>query len=263
MRNVRLEPPRISRPLLHLFSGYVDWYLRRNFHSIRLSGSLPRVPAETPVIVVLNHPSWWDPLIALTLSQRLFPQRSHYAPIEAAALHRYRFFGKLGFFGIEPGTAAGAARFLRMGQAILTRPGSALWVTAQGTFADPRVRPVALREGVGHLVRRLSGALVLPVALEYPFWEEKYPEALLRIGDPVAVADGSSLAARQWTAMLSNELARTQDLLAADSVSRNIAAFRVLTTGRAGVGGIYDLWRAVRSTLRGDRFRRAHGAERW
>ncbi len=46
-----------------------------------------------------------DPLICLRLAAELFPDRTHYGPIDAQALGRYRFFEKLGFFGVEAGTA--------------------------------------------------------------------------------------------------------------------------------------------------------------
>lgn len=60
-----------------------------------------------------------------------WPDRAHYAPIEAGALARYRLFERLGFFGIEPGTARGGRDFLRTGLALASRSDSALWLTAQ------------------------------------------------------------------------------------------------------------------------------------
>ena len=59
-------------------------------------------------IVVLNHPSWWDPLIAVLLTGSMPAWRVHYGPIEAVGLDQYRFLARLGFFGIDTGTAAGS-----------------------------------------------------------------------------------------------------------------------------------------------------------
>ena len=59
--------------------------------------------------------------------------------------------GCLGFFGVDPSTLRGAAEFLRTGEAILSAPQRALWVTAQGEFTDVRTRPLQLKTGVGHL----------------------------------------------------------------------------------------------------------------
>jgi 1-acyl-sn-glycerol-3-phosphate acyltransferase len=259
MRDVRIEPPSIDGLLFRFFGAYASWYVRRHFHAVRISG-VCSVPAGVPLLVVLNHPAWWDPLVALTLARRWLPERRHYAPIDAAALQKYRFFGRLGFFGIEQGTTSGATRFLRIGRSILERPQSALWVTAQGSFSDPRLRPVQLRPGTGHLLASLSGVVVLPVALEYPFWEEKYPEALIRIGD--AIPADRNRTASEWTELVSVALARTQDALAEHAIARDRSAFRILVPGRVGVTLTYDLWRMLRAGVRGERFQRAHGTER-
>src|SRR5947209_5205878 len=109
MRGARVDIPEISLGLFRLFGAYLEWYLRRNFHSVRVSGaSQAVVPSARPLVICLNHPAWWDPLIALTMAMRLFPDRKHYGPIESRALSKYRFFERIGFFGIEPGTASGA-----------------------------------------------------------------------------------------------------------------------------------------------------------
>ena len=262
MRDSRVEPPVIHRRTLTLFSGYVDWYLRRNFHSVRVAAaSYARVAADRPMLVCLNHPSWWDPLVALELASWLFPEWSHYAPIDSEALKRYGFFRKLGFFGIEPGSVEGGAKFLRIGEVALQRPKTALWVTAQGQFTDPRVRPIQLRSGCGHLLHRIRNVNVLPVAIEYPFWEERFAEVLVRFGEPLRVDDGRSQTPDQWTRQIAARMEATADRLAEHVIARDRSAFQVLTTGRVGVG-IYDLWRTVMAALRGHRFHSAHGPDR-
>ncbi|MBV8820584.1 MAG: lysophospholipid acyltransferase family protein, partial [Acidobacteriaceae bacterium] len=148
----------------------------------------------------------------------------------------------------------------RTGSAILSQPNSALWITAQGRFTDPRVRPVTLRSGTGHLLRRAKHTTVLPLAVEYPFWEERFPEALVRFGEPIYVEDGATFSAEEWTRRLSVNLQRAQDLLAAHSVARDRRVFDVLATGRTGAGA-YDLWRALKAIVRGHEFHSAHGPE--
>lgn len=200
--------------------------------------------------------------MALLLAYRYFPSRQHFGPIDSAALGKYSFFGKLGFFGIDPGTSAGASRFLHLGRAILASPQNALWVTAQGTFIDARVRPTQLRGGVGHLVRRLPAVAVIPLAVEYPFWEERYPEALARFGPPIEIRDGRLRSPDEWTAEIASALQRTQDDLAREALARRPDAFDVVIGGKVGIGGIYDAWRRLKARTRGERFQGAHGAER-
>jgi 1-acyl-sn-glycerol-3-phosphate acyltransferase len=214
-----------------------------------------------PLIVVLNHPSWWDPLIGVVLAG-LYPERAHHAPMDAKALARYRFFNRLGFYGVEPGTARGAIAFLRTTTAILSQPKTAVWITAQGQFTDPRVRPPRLRSGIGHIARRLNQGVIVPLALEYPFWEERLPEALARFGEPTMIERGRESSAGEWVERIESNLAATQDALMGDALSRNAGAFETLVTGKAAIGGLYDRWRGLSAWLRGERFQAEHSMER-
>ena len=253
--------PGRSPRLLGLFRGYLRGYAARHFHAVRIArgGPMPSLPGG-PLVVVLNHPSWWDPIVGILLSGR-FPDRAHFAPIDAKGLERYRFLERLGLFGIEMKTARGARQFLRAGRAILALDDAALWITAQGRFVDPRERPARLQEGVGHLVRDLEAGSVLTLALEYPFWDESRPEALARFGPPIPLGE-SNLSAADWTDRIARSLESTQDALADDARLRDPNRFETLIEGGAGVGGVYDLWRRARATVRGERFRPEHAPAR-
>jgi 1-acyl-sn-glycerol-3-phosphate acyltransferase len=239
-------PPGRSATLLGLFARYARWRLAREFRAVRLSreGARPRLEPG-PVLVVLNHPSWWDPIACLALLDRL-PGRAHAAPIDAAMLERYRFFRRLGFFPVEAGSARGRAAFLREASALLEDPSAALWITAQGRFSDPRERPPRLRPGVGHLARRLRPGTVLPLALEYPAGEAPRPEARLRLGAPLRVEDGRARSAAGWTAAIEGALAATQDALAAEVLRRDPADTETVVDGSSGQGGIYGAWLVLR-----------------
>ncbi len=213
---------------------------------------------EGPLIVVLNHPSWWDPLVGLVVSE-LWPERKHFAPIDQKALERYRFFERLGFFGVESGSMRGGRAFLESAISIASEPGTMLWITAQGSFTDPRERPVRLLSGIGHLAARLDRGCVLPIALEYPFWNERTPEALARLGPylPLGPSTGATTP-DEWTALIASHLEATQDALAHEARERSPAAFEVLLNGAVGVGGVYDIWRRLQAAIRGERFRPEH-----
>lgn len=261
--NAELKTPRVSAWRVRWFTAYVRRYLLRSFHSVRLaSGTAPGDLPREPTLVYINHPSWWDPLFCIVLAKHLFPDRVHYAPMDADALRRYRFFGKLGFFGVEPGTQRGALTLLRMGTEILSHDDAVLWITPQGAFTDPRQRPVRFMRGTGHLLARVRSCVILPIALEYPFWEERTPEALARCGALLVREPESDATADTWTERLEKCLERTQDALADDSIRRDAEAFTTILRGKAGVGGIYDMWRRFTARLRGKSFRPEHGSDK-
>lgn len=263
--------PVISPWLLGAFARYTRWYLRRHFYAVRISteGWLPDNESAVPKVIYLNHPAWWDPLVCLHLARSLFAGHRGYAPIEARAIEKYPFFRRLGFFGVEADTARGAAAFLRTSHALLAEPWAMLWVTPQGRFADVRDRPARFRHGLGHLAARVGAARpghaarvqFIPLALEYTWWHERLPEVLLRFGAPLELTTATCREhdPEGWSRALETRLETAMDALAADARARDPEKFLNLLAGRAGVGGVYDVWRRLKAALRGRRFDPRHG----
>jgi 1-acyl-sn-glycerol-3-phosphate acyltransferase len=214
--------------------------------------------AGAPMVVLANHPSWWDGVAFMLLSRRLFPDRPVFIPMEAAALARYGFMRRLGVFGVEPHTVRGAVAFLRTAGAVLATPSHMLWMNVPGRFADPRERPLPVAPGVARLPELAPGAVVLPLALEYPFWTERAPEMLAAFGSPIPAAALLALDREARAARIGAAIAATMDRLAADAVARDPARFRVLVQGREGMGGVYQAWRRLRAALRGERLDPRH-----
>jgi 1-acyl-sn-glycerol-3-phosphate acyltransferase len=246
------------------FRGFRDHYclryVKKHFHAVRLSLASAPIPAAdgAPVIVVLNHPSWWDPLICTVLSREFGDATTeHYGVIDEAMLAKYGFFRWLGIFGVEANSLRGAARFLKTATTLLEGTDRFFWITAQGRFADVRERPLALQSGAGHLAARLSRATIVPVAVEYAFWNEKTPEVLVRIGTPLETED-SNLDGKAWTTKIELALTDTLDSLAVDVRSRDPDRFRTLLGGSVGVGGMYGLWQRIKTWARMQRYRPEH-----
>jgi len=257
-----LALPTASPLLLRWFTGYCRRYIRRHFHSLRISSTgTPPDASGLPLVIYNNHASWWDPIVGLVLKAEFFPERSLFVPIDARMIQRYRMFAKLGFFGVEQGTRRGAATFLRTGESILRDPNALLAVTPQGRFADFRERPVRFEGGLGHLGARVGRAVFLPMATEYVFWEERLPEILIRFGEPVSAGreETGAFSAGCWTRLLEQKLEQTQNELSIESQARDSEAFQSVLSGGAGQGGVYDMWRGLKAKLRGEAFRREHG----
>jgi 1-acyl-sn-glycerol-3-phosphate acyltransferase len=245
--------------MLRWFSAYTRRHLRRHFHAVRLvrgTAAAASPPKKIPVILVMNHASWWDPLIGLELKNRFFSGRDAFAPIDAAMLAKYRFFRRLGFFGVPQHSVRGAFEFLRVAEELLRRPNVLLAVTPQGRFVDVRERPLNFASGIGHLAARVRAGVFLPVAVEYAFWEDRFPEVLVHFGSALAAAPASP---REWTARLEQGLAETQDQLATLAQTRDPSGFEIILHGRSGAAAVYDGWRACKAWVRGETFSREYG----
>jgi 1-acyl-sn-glycerol-3-phosphate acyltransferase len=253
---------RPSRRILAFFAVYLHWYIGRHFRAIRLANG-DRFPSATgPLIVYANHASWWDPLSCIVISRHLLPHASHYGPMDAAALNHYAVFRKLGLFPVESGTPRGAAQFLRAAREILATPNGVLWVTPEGHFTDTRTRPAVFLPGLAALVARTGPCTLVPLAIEYTFWDERLPEILASCGEPIHISDGQAHTAPEWNAQLGAALSATQDELAVLSRLRNPALFSTVLAGRVGIGGIYDAWKWLLALLTGRVYQRSHGSIR-
>lgn len=245
--NVR-ELPAVSRTTLRFFRLIVRAYFRRHFRSVMVQQAERLSGASGPLIVYANHSSWWDPMVSVLLAETLLSGRRHYAPMDAAALKRYPILGRIGIFPVEMASARGAAQFLRTSQAILAS-GGVVWITPQGRFADSRERPLAFKPGLGALAVRTPDVQLLPLAIEYTFWDERLPETLLRFGEPVRI--GSDTSTEAATQLLENALARTMNELRVAAMARDAGMFRGLLRGGQGTGGLYGLGRRLRAMVTG------------
>jgi 1-acyl-sn-glycerol-3-phosphate acyltransferase len=260
-RRYKYAPPVVSRPMLRWFLRYAQFYVGRHMHSVRVSQeqNLTRVSGR-PLLLYMNHPSWWDPMIAAVLAARYLPDYLHYTPIDAAALKKYRFFSKLGFFGMTQHSFESQRRLMDIAGQVLSQYQSALWITPQGRFSDVRQRPLCIGSGLPHLVRAAPDCAVVPVAIEYSYWEESKPEVLVRFGEPM---NAGNLQLRSDTQqVLESALGRTLDDLSRATIARDPSGFHVILSGTSGVGGVYDLWRRGQALLSGDKFRPEHGESR-
>ncbi len=253
--------PEVSDRLVYWFDWYLKRYFPKHFHAFAVSNATEtkQVPSGVPLIVYINHASWWDPLVALTLARTYFPDRHLYAPIDAAALAKYPFMEKLGFFAVEQDSLHGAGQFLKTARVILRQKNTSVWLTPEGQFADPRQRDLPLQPGLAHLAARLDEGILLPVAVEYPFWEERLPEVLVRVGSPISVSEHPGVSKEAWQQILEDRLRDTQAALEVDSLARRSESFEILMAGKSGVDWIYDALRRLRSLFTGDVVAKTHG----
>ena len=252
-------PEKASRSSIALFRLYLKWYLPWHFHALRLA-HLDRFPAKaSPLIVCINHASWWDPLVILALTRYLAPERTAYAPMEAEALKHYGFFRKIGAFPVDNTSSRAGAQFLRQAVRISERPEALLWMTPEGKFTDVRERPVRWKYGTAALTRSLGSCTVVPLALEYTFWDERLPEVLCSVGEPLHFSADDRASSDERNAELEHAMTLTQDELAVRAQERDARLFSTVFSGRAGVSAVFNAWQRVKSAVNRKPYLAEHG----
>jgi len=216
-----------------------------------------------PVLLVSNHASWWDPLVGLYVHDRWFRDRPIASPIDRTQLENFRFFRKLGMFGVDPDDATGLRPFVRHVEGLFRdSPRTLLMMTPQGRFVDPRL-PVRIRPGAALLASRLPGMRICAVAIEYGFWTDQRPECFMRAVDVAAPDAGAASTVAAWQQRIESTMDANARALAAITSSRDASAFESIAGG--GDGRIHPVYDAVlritgRRTSIGTSHRRPEGA---
>lgn len=193
--------------------------VRKEFESVLVEIPENWSPPSGPLIVAANHPSWWDPMIATLIADRWFPQREHISAIDAAMLERYAILKKLGFLPVDQQSLSSVRAFLQEATTRLRDNNAVLWITPQGHFADPRLRPMKFAPGIAYLAKHVPALTIQPIALEYTYWDTKKPHVLMSFCNPISASpsDAPDLAERA----LENQL----DHLATLAIARDPERF--------------------------------------
>jgi 1-acyl-sn-glycerol-3-phosphate acyltransferase len=249
---------KLASKILHWgFRSYVRRFVRRHFNAVRVAGWEPLTELPPgPLVCFANHPGWWDPMTAVLMTDLMFPERDFAAPMDAEALRSYPVLERLGFFPVQRETYGGVRAFLHTSRELLKSPKTILWLTPTGQFHDAR-QPRPFLNGLSCLVDHDFPGSAVPVAIEYTFWNERSPELLLQFGSAVKIYElPQDRAAR--TIELERALKTAQSRLAELAIARDPDRFTTVALGRAGIGGIYDIWRRLHARMQGRPFQDRH-----
>ncbi len=245
--------PHITR----WFQSYTQSYLRRSFHRVLALGEAPVLP-EGPMLVCMNHSSWWDMLLAFWLAHDVLGTDG-YGPMDERQLQRYAILRRIGVFGVDRESLQGGRDFLEYSRRLLEGQSRSLWITAQGAMVSTQERPIRFYSGVARLAQAIGGCHVTTVALDYQFWDEKRPEAFVSFGPVRWVETGAGFSKRELLGSLEEQMTGQLDALQTAIRSRDAVRFQPLLSGRGGVSPAYDTIRRLGGGLKGEAPPVAHG----
>ncbi|MEO0511896.1 MAG: lysophospholipid acyltransferase family protein [Planctomycetota bacterium] len=244
-----LEPAAWDPRIHPAFAWLTRWMFRKKFAGVRVVRGSPDVLAALdvvrgPVIVCMNHASWWDPLLGILIWSRSFPSRGGVSPIDLDQFRKFKIFAKLGLFGIAP-DHPGASRAFEayVSQHFADDAKPTLYLTPQGRFTDVR-EAIRIRPGAAAIASKHPGAKVVSVAAEYAFWGEQKPEVFVRaveIDAPETPSRGN------WQRAITATMQSNADELARLVIQKDAGPFdNLIETKTAGVHPLYNAWLRLR-----------------
>lgn len=167
------------------FARHARARIRRTFGRVLVCGreGARGLLTDASLLLVANHSTWWDALVALYVSELLLCSDG-YAMMDAANLRRVPFFRRVGAFGVDLDDPADGARSIRHSARLLATPGRTLWVFPEGRERSP-FGALELLPGAAQIARVARHAVVLPVGLRYVFGGAEHPDLWISIGQPL------------------------------------------------------------------------------
>jgi chlorobactene lauroyltransferase len=219
--------------------------LRSGFARVNVRGDGRLADPNIPMIVYLNHSSWWDGYMAMLINESHLG-RDAYVMVEDTQLSRYQFFRWVGAFSVNRTDGSSARATLQYAVDVLcSAPNRVLVIFPQGEILANDTRPLEFFAGVGHIVKgvtiRAGACALVPAALRYEFIGEQKPEAFASIGAARVVRDIPS--AKALAAEMAAELTCTLDTLRDDVTGYRLQGF---TAAMSGQWSINRLWDAIR-----------------
>jgi len=221
--------------------------VRRVFDRVwlQVDGPLPEPARTGPLILYLNHSSWWDGYMMYLIHRMVLRGRyDAHLLMEERQLRAYRFFTWSGAFSVNRHDPEESQRSQRYAARLLReRPDRAIFIFPQGRIVPNDRRPLLTYPGIARIVALAGPVTLCPVALRFEFLGQQWPHAFIRLGPAHRPADPEDHAAT--LADITARLTAAVDALRDDVVGQRMDRFGPLLHGRLGIDKRWDVVRAM------------------
>ena len=182
---IKAEKDRIRTWLLF---RYCRFAMRRRFFSVRLYVDLDdfQETGTFPLILYGNHSYWWDGLMETLIFDRL--NLDYYIMMEEKNLLKFRYFQKTGVFGVDLDSQKGRSQALLYAARLLRSDSfrRTLLMYPHGRLVNDFEPWPEFQGGLSGLLKINEGAHARPMAKKIHSGKYPLPEAVIRIGPPIA-----------------------------------------------------------------------------
>jgi 1-acyl-sn-glycerol-3-phosphate acyltransferase len=191
---IKANPTRWAKFIFHI---YVMRLMKRHFHAFHLLGNLPQPDSELPLLLIPNHSTWWDGFFVYLLNEEIL-KREIYLMMLDRQLAKYKFFARIGAFGITPGDKENVQESLNYTVALLQKKNVMITMFPQGILLPWGKRPLNYKKGIESIIQLHNKPInILPLAIRAEYGGEQRAEVFFQFGENIVV-DTESFHGIKW-----------------------------------------------------------------
>ncbi|HEX9971547.1 MAG TPA: lysophospholipid acyltransferase family protein [bacterium] len=191
---IKANPTRWAKFIFHI---YVMRLMKRHFQAFHLFGNLPQPDQELPLLLIPNHSTWWDGFFVYLSNEEIL-KREIYLMMLDRQLAKYKFFARIGAFGITPGDKENVNESLSYTVGLLQKKNVMITMFPQGILLPWGKRPLNFKKGIESIIQLYNKPInILPLAIRAEYGGEQRAEVFFQFGENFIV-DANSFQGVKW-----------------------------------------------------------------
>jgi len=168
-----------------------------NFHAFHLFDDLPQPDPDFPLLLIPNHSTWWDGFFIYLLNEEIL-KRETYLMMLDRQLAKYKFFSRIGAFGITPGDRKNVIESLNYTVELLQKSNIMITIFPQGILLPWDKRPLNFKKGIESIIKRYGKPVnIMPLAIRAEYGGEQRAEVFFQFGENFIV-DARTFQGIKW-----------------------------------------------------------------
>jgi len=189
-------------PFLYgLFSRYIRFLFRMNFHKVRFN--METVPnLNSSYLFLMNHHSWWDGILPMLIHSKLVPELNPKGMMDEKQLKKLNFFRKFYVFSVNRTNPRKAIASINYSREHLSKQGNCLFLFPQGAIYPNDSALFQIETGYQHIVKNNDLVKMIPLLSYIETMKGRKPNLWIRFGSELHPSLNSFNVQNQLTAEL-------------------------------------------------------------
>ncbi|MEI7525387.1 MAG: lysophospholipid acyltransferase family protein [Mariniphaga sp.] len=161
------------------FKFYAGWSIHRHFGHVEINGEFK--DRNLPVLLLANHFSWWDGIMALYLNVSLLKRKFHFMMMEEQ-LTKFTHPNLIGGYSVRKGSRS-AIESIEYTVELLNDRANLVLVFPQGKIESAYTFPLNFEGGIKHIIKRSGALQIIFMANLVDYFSDRKPGLFIYISE--------------------------------------------------------------------------------